>query len=246
MRTVAAMKIGSTSTSLLVAEDLSRVLLRRQRLVNLYAEAGATELDAVLQEFTEALNGTGCAVRLAAGGEAVRRQPHLAELVARRGWPFWEVSGAEEGRVTWLAVKAALPQTGWIVDVGGGSTEFASETQAYSVPAGAAHQGVVSWPARGEIQNPVIVGGTAQALSSILRTEHIAAQQVQDVLDNLTAHPEMLNVLDPLRRKIFPQGLRLIQELFSFYGWTQVTFSTRGFLEGLWLAASGGNRAVAP
>ncbi|POB11546.1 hypothetical protein CO251_04100 [Sulfobacillus sp. hq2] len=245
MQRVAAMKIGSTSTSLLIATDLSHVLMRQQRLVNMFADDREDALAEVITSFTDSARQTQCQVMIAAGGEAMRRHPDLAVLVRKAGWDYHEVSGWQEARLTWMAVKDAVPQMEWIVDIGGGSTEFASSSEAFSVPVGAVRQESVTWPAVGRIQHPVLIGGTAQVLSQMVRTNVIYVSQVEALLAELAAYPERLSTLDALRRQIFPQGLQLVRQLFSVYGWDYVTFHPRGFLEGLWLAAHGESEGFA-
>jgi hypothetical protein len=146
MKTVAVMKIGSTSTTLLVAADLGHVLVRQQSIVNLYAAQGPALLNAVLEDYTARADAAGCSIRLAAGGEGLRHHQELAGRIKDYHWPYWSVSGQLEGQLTWFAVKASHPDMEWLWDIGGGSTEVCSSQESYSIPVGAAHYGVANWP----------------------------------------------------------------------------------------------------
>ncbi len=238
MKTVAVIKIGSTSTTLLVAADLDHVLERQQRIVNLYSACGPGMLGEVLGEYADLADRCHATFRLAAGGEGLRQHQELPQLIRSHGWPYWGVDGQLEGQLTWSAVKALKAEAKWVWDIGGGSTELCSANAVYSIPVGAAHPGVASWPDVENMGVPVVVGGTAHALYKILGEEKMTSESIDAVQRQLRSHPDLLAAMGETRRKILPAGLNILRELMEIYRCEEVTFSSRGFLEGLWLAAS--------
>jgi exopolyphosphatase/pppGpp-phosphohydrolase len=84
----------------------------------------------------------------------------------------------------------------------------------------------------------VVVGGTAHALHKVLQGKRMTRQAAECVRNQLAREPHTLDFLDETRRRIFPDGLKILQDLMEFYHCAEVSFSSRGFLEGLWLAAS--------
>ncbi|OLZ09548.1 hypothetical protein [Sulfobacillus thermosulfidooxidans] len=239
MSAIAVLKIGSTTTALLIANNLSTPIVYEQSVVNLFAKDAPVQLDQTLARFTQLADQFHCPRRLAAGGEAIRQLPHLATSIHRWGWPLWPIDGQMEGHLTWFAVKALEPQMDWIIDIGGGSTEFASSQHIISLPIGAATTlRPLEWPQDIHAEEPYVVGGTAHALSLLIGQRVMQLTDIDSVAEHIIRHPERLNFMDPVRRAIFPNGLKVIQEIMRHYRWSKVTYSPYGFLQGIWLACA--------
>ncbi len=239
MSAVAILKIGSTTTALLVANELSAPLLYQQRVVNLFDSDAPKRLNDVLADFTRFADNHGCSRRLAAGGEAVRQCPPLHAVIKRWGWPHWAVDGELEGHLTWFAVKASEGLMDWVIDIGGGSTEFASADQIVSLPVGAAtQQTVYDWPEGIYATAPYVVGGTAHALSILIGNRQLLQTDIGQLKEAVQANPTLLDFMDPVRRRIFPQGLQVLYDIMQYYHWPLVTYTPYGYIHGIWLACT--------
>lgn len=239
MSAVAVLKIGSTTSSLLVAKNLSAPLAFEQQVVNLFEPDAGTLLDKTIAHFTEIVDHLHCPRRLAAGGQALREFPDLRNPLDQRHWPVWIPDGQMEGRLSWFAVKAHEPEMDWLLDVGGGSTELASATETISLPIGAATKNMITqWPDNIHAEAPYAIGGTAHALSILAGQSVISQVDVERVHREITAHPDLLDFMDSVRRMIFPQGLAVIRAVMEHYRWTEIRYSPYGFLHGIWLAAA--------
>lgn len=242
MRPIAVIKIGTTSTVLLVASSLKDPLVREQTVVDLMAADRVKMLTEVLERFDRLLRPWGNLKVLVAGGEALRIFPHLQNAVAHRPWPLWRLTAVEEGRLTYAAVKAADPHAEVVVDLGGGSLELITATKTYSFPWGAARPGPdpgTKWPPL-PLGRAVLVGGTAVLASRLLGRQEVTAEDLKGLILSPPG-PQALG--DPVRARIFPQGLNILNTLVSHYRWPCLTVTSVGLTEGLWLAASLGRGA---
>lgn len=236
MRTVAVIKIGTTTSVMLAGADLTTACLRRQRLANLLGPDRSETLATVLADFSRELVGITGRRPLVAGGEAFRLHRDLAATAARQGFPVWTLTPEQEGRLCYAAVKAVKPDTRLVVDLGGGSTELAMADAVWSLPLGAArsetpeHAAIA--PARA--QRPVWVGGTAVLTAQLLGTRSVSLESLRHLAQAL---PALAPDLDPLRRELYPHGLGLMIALAARYQWQNLAICERGLSEGLWLAA---------
>jgi hypothetical protein len=169
----AVLKVGSTSVSVLAAERLGQPLWEAQAILSLL---GASDAEDRLEAWLEAWRWPPTARPswgLAALGAVGRERPSLAHPLKRRGWEVWVLSGEEEARASWWGEQAFWPHPVTVIDVGGGSTEFAGPHAVASFPVGAARP-----PAGGEaVSLPefggrefVALGGSARALARVLGT----------------------------------------------------------------------------
>ncbi|MCY0881020.1 MAG: hypothetical protein OWS74_03410, partial [Firmicutes bacterium] len=183
-----------------------------------------------------------CRFVLVSGGEALRTRQDLLDAVQQEGWHPWLISGAEEGRLAWAAVKAHRLQTQWVIDLGGGSLQITSDRQAISLKLGAAHGDLApeTWPAW-PIVNPVFIGGTAGALAHLWQKDHwdgAAYHQAYRKWEQ-NAGPDLGAQLgDPVLERILPHGLKVLDALVQHYHLQTFAIDDRGLTEGLWLAAS--------
>lgn len=143
---VAAIDCGTNSTRLLVRASNGETIDRRMRITRLGAGLGATgRLDPasvartldVLREYREAMDGYGVErVRVtatSAARDAADRDQLFAAIAEVVGATPELLSGEEEGRLSFLGATSDLdPALGpfLVVDIGGGSTEFAVGTTA--------------------------------------------------------------------------------------------------------------------
>ncbi len=144
MRTLGAIDVGTNSIKLLVAnvqeDGTLEVLLREKAMVRLGSETlrtGRLSPEAIeagvstVEHFLKLAQGAGaevvrtvatCAVREASNSDA------FVEAVRKRtGLSVEVISGEEEARLINLAVRSEFPATQdplFLVDIGGGSTEF--------------------------------------------------------------------------------------------------------------------------
>ncbi|NMP20830.1 hypothetical protein [Sulfobacillus harzensis] len=242
---VAVIKIGSTSSTLLMAEDLARPMLRRQALMDLFSSPGSQALLGVLEEWVTETHRMGARL-VAAGGEAVRRNRALEDAIKCRVSGWWPLSGSQEGRLAWLAVKAERPDTSVVVDVGGGSTEVIDALRSCSVPSGAARpKASIEWPRFSGGERPVFVGGTAVALARWAQRDPLSLDDVRAMQQAVRDADPRLDPLGAVRRRVLPGGLAILEAICTANGCHQFSVSERGLTEGLWLAASLG-RAGAP
>ena len=143
MTTVAAIDCGTNSTRLLVSED-GRTVERLMRITRLGQGVDATgrlapeaidRTTAVLAEYREVMDRHGVErVRMtatSAARDAANREDFFAAAEAVVGTRPELLSGLEEGRLSFAGATADLdPADGpfLVVDIGGGSTEFAVGT----------------------------------------------------------------------------------------------------------------------
>ncbi|MDA8193170.1 MAG: hypothetical protein M0Z53_04105 [Thermaerobacter sp.] len=237
MRTVAVIKIGTTTSVMLAGADLTTACLRRQRLANLLGSDRSETLARVLADFSRELAGIPGRRPLVAGGEAFRLHPELAAVAARQGFPVWTLTPEQEGGLCYAAVKAVKPDTRLVVDLGGGSTELATADAVWSLPLGAARSASPEHAAiaAAGAQRPVWVGGTAVLTARLLGTRSVSLQALRHLAQSLPA--ALPPDLDPLRRELYPHGLGLMIALAARYEWQNLAICERGLSEGLWLAA---------
>ena len=141
---LAAIDCGTNSTRLLVSEDATRTVERLMRITRLGQGVDATgalapeavdrTLD-VLREFRQVMNTTGVGrVRMtatSAARDATNRDAFFAAAEEIVGVKLQLLTGEEEARLSFLGATAQLdPASGpfLVVDIGGGSTEFAVGT----------------------------------------------------------------------------------------------------------------------
>lgn len=235
---VGVMKIGSTSSTLLIARDLSKPLVRNQQLLDLFSPDSAPHLYAVVESWAKEARRHGARL-LAAGGEAVRKNPHLHAELSRRLPHWWPLTSQEEGRLAWLAVKAQRPSAEIVIDIGGGSTEIIWNQGIWLAASGAARPDFkVRWPRLPVTGRPVFVGGTALAVTWWAERQVLTFADVERLSHALDQDDNPLPSLDPLRRRILPSGLAILSDLLAVNGWETFDVSERGLTEGLWLAAS--------
>ncbi len=143
MTTVAAVDCGTNSTRLLITED-GRTVDRRMIITRLGQDVDRTgrlapeaieRTTAALQEFREAMDEHGVErVRMtatSAARDAANREEFFTAAEAIVGVAPELLSGLEEGRLSFAGATAELdPADGpfLVVDIGGGSTEFAVGT----------------------------------------------------------------------------------------------------------------------
>lgn len=234
----AIIKIGSTSSTLLIAERLSQPLVRDQRLFNLFEAEGQRALLTQVAVWRCLAQSYGTEP-MGAGGEAVRQSPVLAGALRPLMAHWWDLSGDAEGRLAWMAVSAEDAHTDGLLDIGGGSTEIMTRTGVVSLPWGAARQAArMDWPELPALTNPAAVGGTVLALAAWCGRDRIERQDARALAEALRTNPDQFESLDPLRRRILPGGLAVLESLWDRTGWPWLRVSRRGLTEGLWLAAS--------
>ena len=144
MRTLAAIDIGTNSIKLLVAnleeDGTLEVLLREKAMVRLGSETlhtGRLSPEAIeagastVEHFVKLAGGSGAEVVRAVATCAVREASNsdaFVEAVRKRtGVRVAVISGEEEARLINLAVRSEFPPSQdplFLVDIGGGSTEF--------------------------------------------------------------------------------------------------------------------------
>ena len=144
MKILAAIDIGTNSIKLLVAnveeDGTLDVVLREKAMVRLGSETLRTGLlspeaieagASTVEHLVKLANGSGAEVVRAVATCAVREATNSADFVAavrqRTGIRVEVISGEEEARLINLAVRSEFPATNdplFLVDIGGGSTEF--------------------------------------------------------------------------------------------------------------------------
>ena len=138
---VAAIDLGTNSTRLLVLDDDGRTVERRSEITRLGGALTATgRLDAsgsdrtldVLRDYRAAIDRHGVTKLRVVGTAATRQAAGADAFLAAVGDVIGQqpevLSGAEEGRLTFLGATADLdPNAGpfLVIDIGGGSTELA-------------------------------------------------------------------------------------------------------------------------
>ncbi|PSR20734.1 MAG: hypothetical protein C7B45_13685 [Sulfobacillus acidophilus] len=239
MPPTAVVKVGSTSTTLLLAERLDSPLRRAQELVDLFSEDGIARITAMAQEWSAYLGSLGVRV-LAAGGEATRTNPALERQLQQFFPNWWHLTGTMEGRLAWLAVKSRHPAAELVIDIGGGSTEIISSRIAWTFPVGATRfdAKTINWPPLDHFAPPVVIGGTAVTLAQWAACLQLDRLTVKRMHEQLTYSPEKFQNMEPMRRKILPTGLALLDSVLAHGRWNQFQVSPRGLTEGLWIAAS--------
>ena len=241
-RRIAALKIGSTSVAVLVADRMAEPLLQGTWVLRLMdAPDPAARLAPLLRQLAPAL-GPGTLVGV---GEVGRRRPELTRWLEAWGWALWQLAGAEEARCAWWGVQAGMRQAATVVDVGGGSTEVSDGTDAVSWAFGAAappatDRWAVPSGLTGRARRPVAVGGTARALASLAGPAHIVSRtQLAAWVDD----PEGLlrlgvdHRVDPDRLPLLAGGGRSLLCAMTLLGVDDVEVSNAGLIQGLWLAA---------
>lgn len=235
---IAIMKVGSTSTTLLVAETLGHPVTRHQRLFDLSRRDDQTALLSQAARWREEALAYG-SEPLAAGGEKVRQNPWLENELRQTFPDWWSLNAHMEGRIAYLGVKAEDDLCDGVIDIGGGSTEIITSTHTWSFPVGAASPGrQFSWPQLSPLLHPVFVGGTAVALARWAKSFRVTRDTLETMLSNIKRDPQAFSEIDPLRLRLLPQGLSLMLSLAEHTGCDSLTISERGLSEGLWLVAS--------
>ncbi|PSR35540.1 MAG: hypothetical protein C7B46_00685 [Sulfobacillus benefaciens] len=241
MKPVGIVKIGSSNTGLLIAASLSQPILRVNHLVDLKTPANWPELADVLASYRVRCQESQVASGLVAGGEIFRRHREIRQLVLDQGWPLWEVSGKLEGQLTWFAVRSRDPAVDVVIDVGGGSTEIIYQSDAVSIPIGAANvTGEVDWPVIANGQRAALVGGTAYVLSRLAGTATMDPKQLAKAIDQVLegSSSSVWRSLEVPRQKLVIGGAKILKSLLKNYQFSQFSVSPWGYTEGLWMAAS--------
>jgi exopolyphosphatase/guanosine-5'-triphosphate,3'-diphosphate pyrophosphatase len=142
-----AVDIGTNSTRLLVGDERRATITRLGRGVDrtgrLDDEAVARTLE-VLDDYAAVLRAQGAqrvrAVATSAARDAANRDEFLDAAGSILGVRPELLTGAEEGRLAYLGATAGLDPAGGpflVVDIGGGSTEFALAEAVLSIDTGA-------------------------------------------------------------------------------------------------------------
>jgi exopolyphosphatase/guanosine-5'-triphosphate,3'-diphosphate pyrophosphatase len=142
-----AVDIGTNSTRLLVGDERRATITRLGRGVDrtgrLDDEAVARTLE-VLDDYAAVLRAQGArrvrAVATSAARDAANRDEFLDAAGSILGVRPELLTGAEEGRLAYLGATAGLDPAGGpflVVDIGGGSTEFALADAVLSIDTGA-------------------------------------------------------------------------------------------------------------
>ncbi len=143
----ASIDIGTNSVRLLIAEISSdkkevKPIIKKVDVVRIGAGVDKSKnlaSDAIkrcinqLIEYKKILNSYNIAdvdiIATSAVRDAQNRDVFLEQFKEELGWEFKTVSGNEEAFLTFLGVKSAFPISNLLVfDIGGGSTEFITET----------------------------------------------------------------------------------------------------------------------
>jgi hypothetical protein len=241
---VAAVKIGSTTVSYLVAETLHRPLLRRSHVLNLLVRSDGPQVLVTLVK--QWLNEEeACPDRLLmAGGQALREQPAFSRALGHMGWIL---DGQQEGQLTRMGVLASTGHApGMLIDIGGGSTEIVDDTGSHSLPIGVHRVHVVDarWPVVGPATSATVVGGAGhavvhllqrRAMESVSRGELHALQQTlsQGGAAWIRAHGIPHN-----RVALVEPGVEILLAVMTHYQLSSFVWTPYGLLEGIWLAAS--------
>ncbi len=145
MTRVAAADLGTNSTRLLVADVDAGGLVEVERLLTITRLGAGVDrdgrlADAAMERTLDALRGydvvardAGAATRLAIATSAVRDSANGAafaeRILAETGFPTRVIGGETEAQLTFRGVTAGRPPLAGrttVIDVGGGSTEFAT------------------------------------------------------------------------------------------------------------------------
>lgn len=238
MPPAAIIKFGSTSTTLLIAERVDRPIVRHQHLLDLLSPAGRHRVLTLARQLRMTAE-YHAANPLAAGGEALRRDPDIEKALAEIFPHWWHLSADMEGRLAWLAVKSRHSACDLVVDLGGGSTEFIAPSQVWSIPEGAAQPPYnAPLPSVRSFGRPVFIGGTAVALKRWIGRDRLTSADAHVMREALQHSPDEFPHIDNLRLRILPRGLDLLARIVEDMGWNEFEVSERGLTEGLWLAAS--------
>ncbi len=241
-RRIAALKIGSTSVAVLVADRMAEPLLQHTWVLRLMdAPDPAARLAPILRQLAPAL-GPGTLVGI---GEVGRRQPELTHWLEAWGWAVWQLAGPEEARCAWWGVQAGMGQAATVVDVGGGSTEVSDGTDAVSWPFGAAappatDRWTVPSGLAGGVGRPVAVGGTARALASLAGPARMVSRTQLTAWVNDPKGLLRMGVdhrVGPDRLPLLGGGARSLLCAMTLLGVDDVEVSNAGLIQGLWLAA---------
>ncbi len=148
--TKAAVDIGTNSVRLLIVDGDGRDIGRWQRVTGLGRAAGAdgeladesiTRTVLVLNEYADLLSRHSVeswrAVATAAARDASNRDLFVEQANRALGRTIEVISGHDEARLSFAGATRGLDPAGClVVDIGGGSTEFADATFTSSVPIG--------------------------------------------------------------------------------------------------------------
>lgn len=243
MRPIGVIKIGTSHTAMLAALELSAPLIRRGRLIDLRDPSTWNTLTQTMTEYTRLMEDLGVHFGVVSGGEALRENGLLRQHIQDLGLPFWPVSPILEGRLTWLAVRSEIPDISTIIDVGGGSTEVVTEQAVYSLAVGATRvPQEMQWPPLGgRGGTTALVGGTASALEMLAGEPVISRERLLSLLNSILlddGEPIVLKNLNAARQRLVVGGSRVIRALLEVLDSPRFVMAHRGFLEGLWLAAS--------
>jgi hypothetical protein len=232
----AVLKVGSTSVSVLVADRVGQPLWETQAILSLLGDPHAeAKLDAWLGTWSWPPSARP-AWGLAALGAVGRERPGLAEPLKRRGWEVWLLSGEEEAWAAWWGEQAFWPHPVTVIDVGGGSTEFAGPGAVLSLPVGAARppspDTAVSLPEFGG-REAVALGGSARALARVLGTPLSRSALVAF----RRQPPERPPDIEPARWALLDGGAAAWLWVLEALGRDAVPVSPRDLRWGLFLAA---------
>ncbi len=242
MRPIGIIKVGTSNTGLFAASDFSAPMVRQGRLIDLQDASTWNTLTQTLTDYTEILKDLKVDYGLVSGGEIIRQNHTLRHRIRELGLPLWTVSSVLEGWLTWFAVKSEFPEVSAIIDVGGGSTEVVTGNRVWAIPAGAAQvSDPGTWPRIDSVgPTMALVGGTAYGLEQMAGQGRISGAQLIELLAAVLSPfpPPAFWDLDAPRRLLVVGGSEVLRSLLSGLDSTQFIFAHRGFVEGLWLAAS--------
>jgi hypothetical protein len=242
---IAAVKIGSTSVSVLAASHLNAPIWEASYDLGLLTVADPVQaLAPTLAAIRQGLRAHGVGPVLVATGEVGRRRADLIPYLTQQGWSPWVLTGHEEARAVWWGVQANQPDAVTVVDVGGGSTEVVGPDGAWSLPFGAATplravQVPLSLAGGREL---VAVGGTARSLARREGSPLLTADALRAFLAARDA-PELLSGqlgISPLRAGLLAGGARALLAVLEALGLPHARVSPRDLRHGLWLAAAMG------
>jgi exopolyphosphatase/guanosine-5'-triphosphate,3'-diphosphate pyrophosphatase len=205
---VAAIDCGTNSTRLLIVDEHGKTLCRLMRMTRLGQDVDATgELAAdaldrtysVLREFASAMAdlsvGRSSLIATSAARDASNGEAFLLEAERVTGAEVALLSGLEEAELSYRGATADLDETAesiMIVDVGGGSTELATEIDgafsAYSMQIGCVR---VTERALG---SGVVVAESAQRAWAMIDDELNRAITATPVLDTLRGRVRLVGL----------------------------------------------------
>ncbi len=237
---LAVIKVGSTSISVLVAATLTHPLYDDVQIRHLIRhQDGPAVLRESLRHLKRDVQALAPRGGLVAFGEAGRHNPALPAEAVRAGYAVWVLSGEEEGACSWWSEQPwrTVPIT--VLDVGGGSTEFAGPWGSVSTPFGAEQPPPPDTPVPAAVRREgplVAMGGTARALGTVFGSP-IARQTLAAYADRPFSTWPRVHLVEADRRPLLSGGLATMLWAMDGLRADEVAVTPRDLRWGLWLAA---------